>query len=242
MMDERGINPFTRMYNTVVQEREEKPERFARIDKYIKRQEPNLHVKFKSSFGFATSGGTGITSRNILYSTTFIDGVKNAYDVMNDSRLIDQIAGLTIRNGRIDHAVGEHDDIIVSWLLSRFFLTRGANLDYYGIPIETVLSEVRAKGKVKTMTVEEKRVDTEQIMIRKEIMKLMGKLRNAQNSFIERKYETELYALENKLILKDTETFNLNVVLREIREKKVLDAKKRKKVVSTAGKFTSARV
>ena len=40
----------------------------------------------------------------------------------------------------MDHGEGEHDDLVIGWMLSYWLLTIGRNLDYYGIDPARILS------------------------------------------------------------------------------------------------------
>ena len=50
---------------------------------------------------------------------------------------------MIIKNGRIDHRPGEHDDSVIAWLLGYWFLSKAKNKNYYGLN-NSVLSAVNA--------------------------------------------------------------------------------------------------
>lgn len=104
-----GIDPFKRIYNQAVQYKEEFPDRFREIQHAMNSRD-NLYLKYKKYFGWATSG-TGATSRTELFSRTLTNAAKMTGSIMKDRKLILQTLGLEVRNGRIDHAEGEHDDL-----------------------------------------------------------------------------------------------------------------------------------
>ncbi len=106
---ERGIDPFKRMYNEVVQNYVEFPDRYREICKTNQIDEFFL-AQYKKYFGFTTTG-TGTTARSELYGTTLRQAIKYTGDAVKDKPTIDQLLSLTIRNGRIDHPVGGHDDL-----------------------------------------------------------------------------------------------------------------------------------
>ena len=95
-------------------------------------------MRNKRLFGFATSGG-GQTSRTELYSTVLQNAANRAASIIYDRQLSGQITGLVIRNGRVDHAVGSHDDMVISLLLCHWVLTMGKNLIQYGIDPATIM-------------------------------------------------------------------------------------------------------
>ncbi|MDZ7908982.1 MAG: hypothetical protein U5N10_12680 [Gemmobacter sp.] len=68
------------------------------------------------SFGFVTTAA----SRDVLYVNTLPEAAKKA-DHLVDKMLSDQIRGLVIKKDRIDHDSGNHDDMVVAWLLTHWF-------------------------------------------------------------------------------------------------------------------------
>ena len=134
-----NIDPFKRLFNWVVDEYEDYPERFQHIkNRYIAAE---YYTAYRKYFGYATSG-SGKNSRENLYGAGLIPALKYIGDVVHDKQLIDQIAGLTVKNGRVDHKAGGHDDIVISWLLCYWFLTKAKNKIWYGIENREVLGKV----------------------------------------------------------------------------------------------------
>ena len=106
----KNINPFTRLYNTIVQDSDTQPDRFNQIKNWVPQSAQHHPTVHKACFGWATSA-SGATSRNDLYSKTLTMGTRMAGGLMRDAVLVHQILGLVIRNGRVDHESGEHDDM-----------------------------------------------------------------------------------------------------------------------------------
>lgn len=137
---EENINPFFRIYNSIVQNAVECPNDFDMI-RGNRGLHPEILNKYKKTFGFVT-GGSGTMSRNELYGRTLMSYAQYCGRGVRDSRLINQILGLVIRNGRIDHAVSGHDDLCIAGLLGHWFLTTARNTTHYGIPSSMVLTMV----------------------------------------------------------------------------------------------------
>lgn len=79
---------------------------------------------------------TGQKSREILYGEILKIVVDDSYDRIYDKVIINEIESLiTGRNGRIDHPVGGHDDLLISMLIGRWFLLYGDNIDRYIDPL-----------------------------------------------------------------------------------------------------------
>lgn len=71
-------------------------------------------------------------SRKLIYGQILKIAVDDSYDRIYDRVIIDEISSLvTTRSGRIDHPVGGHDDLLISYLFTRWFLLYGNNIDRY---------------------------------------------------------------------------------------------------------------
>jgi hypothetical protein len=116
-------NPFLRMFNWIIND----------VDAYI-HQYPDIldnklndfytYIKFRKHFGFATSG-SGITARSRLYGNVLKGAVDYTGDKVYDIDTINQLLSLTVRNNRVDHPEGGHDDLVIAWLISYWLLIEG---------------------------------------------------------------------------------------------------------------------
>ena len=120
-----------------------------------------FYDKWKKTFGFMTTG----TSRELLYGSVLQNAAKAAGHVVNDRVLSEEIRGLVVKNGRIDHSAGGHDDNVIGWLMTHWLLTHGKNLTYYGINTDLMLSRVNMFGKQLTM-LEEYEVESQKYVKR----------------------------------------------------------------------------
>lgn len=128
-----GIDPFKRIYNRIVDDVTlANDEKYAMVHQPLSRRPAQFYDRCKTLFGFRTAGG-GVHGRNKLY----IDALQRAGglggDKVRDSALASEILSLSVKNGRIDHASGMHDDRVIAWLLAIWFLCFGKNLAFYGI-------------------------------------------------------------------------------------------------------------
>ena len=135
----KRMDPFRRLFNVCVQEHVAYPERYEEIQKGNNAFSEAFLEQYKKFFGFATSS-SGSHSRSELYGTTMRAAVKFTGDLVKDKPTINQLLALIIKNGRVDHPPGGHDDLCVAWLLTYWFMSLGRNLQYYGIPSGYVLS------------------------------------------------------------------------------------------------------
>ena len=79
---------------------------------------------------------TNEQSRKMVYGQVLKIAVDDSYDRIYDKVIIDEISALiTTRTGRIDHPQGGHDDLLISYLFTRWFLLFGNNIDRYINPL-----------------------------------------------------------------------------------------------------------
>ena len=211
-----GMDPFKRLYNTAVQEYLEYPDRFKEIMAVHNSQE-DLYTKYKKCFGWATSG-TGATSRTDLYSKTLSQATRTTGSLMRDRTLILQILGLVIKNGRVDHEDGEHDDMVISYLLSFWLISMGKNLSYYGInPAEilrrnpNVLKQQQEKGAFERYMNQR---------TKNEIENIVRSLENETDEYVSRRLEYDLERAMAKLTEEDREVLAMDDLIQKLRDKR----------------------
>ena len=216
ILPDRGIDPFKRIFNRIVNDPDENKTAFEEIKLPLSRRPHDIYVRYKKAFGWATSGG-GMTSRSDLYSTTLISAARNCGHMVNDKTTIDQILSLETRNGRVDHAPGEHDDAVIGWLLGHWMLTKAKNLLHYGIQVTDILSRNRGGSENGGVITKEQR---EQIFYRDKIKDLLGKLEQEQSEIISMKIENELRFYNSKLIIEENEVLSLDELIAKTKETK----------------------
>ena len=216
ILPDRGIDPFKRIFNRIVNDPDENKTAYEEIKLPLSRRPHDIYVRYKKAFGWATSGG-GMTSRSDLYSSTLISAARNCGHLVNDKTTIDQILSLETRNGRVDHAPGEHDDAVIGWLLGHWMLTKAKNLIYYGIQVTDILSRNRGGSENGGVLTKEQR---EQIFYRDKIKELLGKLEQEQSEIISMKIENELRFYNSKLIIEENEVLSLDELISKTKETK----------------------
>lgn len=198
----RGEDPFRRIYNKVVQEKDTRQKEFAMISSSSHLRPAQVTNLFRTDFGFSTNKD----SRNHLYGVVLPNAVKDAGSKVRDSVLINQMLGLIInKNGRIDHANGGHDDMVIAYLLGHWFLNQGRNLNFYGIDFSKVLVNKDKDGR--ELTGVQKAEKDSQNAITAEIEATHNQLKDSRS-------QHEIVRLEAKLLrlmsrVKDTE-FNVS--------------------------------
>lgn len=212
----QGIDPFARLFNWVVNDPLEHEQLAAEVARPMWQRSESIYVRAKRLFGFATSG-SGRTSRDALYSTTLGSALSRFGSLVKDPVLIDQINGLVIRNGRIDHDEGKKDDVLISYLLGHWFLTQGKNLNRYGIDPKEILVK---DHDLKAMSPVAFQKHMEQSRIRSEIVSSVKELEDAVDEFLKSRIVTRLRSLEKRLVLEEGESFSLDAILTKMREEK----------------------
>ena len=95
-----GIDPFRRIYNTIVDNDLMNEERYAYAKADLSRRPDWFYDKVKTCFGYTTSG-SGQHSRANLYRDTLTRAASVTGSVTRDKQLIDEITGLVIKNNRL---------------------------------------------------------------------------------------------------------------------------------------------
>lgn len=133
----KGVDPFRRIFNTVVEAKYDDTETFRSIMQDVGRRTPQWYDKFIRKFGFNTTA----ESRGVLFLQVLPEAAKRAGHRVRDRMLSDQIRGLVVKRGRIDHSNDSHDDMVVAWLLCHWFASHARFHDFYGIEPRAVMSQ-----------------------------------------------------------------------------------------------------
>ena len=216
ILPSHGIDPFVRLFNRVVNDAEEEPERFKEIQIPFSRRPQDIYVRYKKTFGWATSG-SGVTSRSDLYSTTLQNAAKQVGDVVYDKTTIEQILSLEIRNGRVDHPRGEHDDMVISWLLGHWWLTQGKNLSFYGIDISKILFKARHKNMRANMGDYDFHY---QQQIRAELDQVLEAIKNESDELILRKLEQQARFIAQRIDRRENETLTIEELIQRSKDQR----------------------
>lgn len=218
LLQAAGIDPFKRIYNLIVDNHLEHAEEYKVISYEPSRRSPQFYDKVKKYFGYTTSAG-GYHGRDNLYIQTLLRAGSLGCDKCYDKPLIDEITGLVTKNGRIDHSDGNHDDLVIAWLLGVWFLTTSKNLQFYGH------TNVLSKAKEFKVT-QDKRSNEDDVIdhykqqqqeqIRIEIEGLLEQIRNSPDDIITRMLELRIRTLDSRLTTSYSEQTTIDAILGEI--------------------------
>lgn len=188
-----GTDPGRRIYSRVV-DRAEASDSAKRDYREYSHGVPTERKFFpyRSDFGFPTSGPL----REALYIDIMPIATESTATLIRDGALIEELSTLVERRGRIDHASSGHDDHVISWLMTHWFMRSARNLDHYGIDTRRILSRLR------TAAVESPQ-ETKRIMKEERLLtdiQLLEERVEKSNSHMERKYlETKLKVMKSEL-------------------------------------------
>jgi len=188
-----GIDPFRRIYNSVVDQKDEHPKDYQEIQVFLGRRNNSFYDKWKKSFGFNTTAG----SRELLYSTVLQNAAKEAGHLIKDRTVSNEIRGLVVKNGRIDHSNGAHDDTVIAWLMTHWMLTYSKNLSYYGIDTRNALSMVHHEGRI--LNPEEHFELELQARYKEEVESIYDELTKATDEYLITRLESKLMAINAKI-------------------------------------------
>lgn len=124
-----GIEPTRRLYNTIVQDSSNNDPKLKDFMRSERPRDETFYTTYRKYFGYITTG----SSRAALYGEVLRTAVKTSAHLVRDNTLADELLGLIVKNGRIDHGSNGHDDAVISWLLAMWFIFFGKRLEYYGV-------------------------------------------------------------------------------------------------------------
>ena len=126
----KGLDPFKKMFNKVfddpIKYEKEFTEVMRRPFQYRTRE---FYLKMKQHFGYTTTQASRERFYNMVQEAVGLTGYG-----LNYSKLADELINLRIKAGRIDHDAKKHDDLVVAWLLTYWFIKEGKSKSHYGIP------------------------------------------------------------------------------------------------------------
>lgn len=223
-----GINPFFRIFNQIIQNKEDRIKDYNVIHTSSTSALSAAYDKYRQDFGFKTNAET----RKLLFGNILINAAKSAGDKVRDDKLINQMLNLVVKNDRIDHKSGGHDDMVVSWLMGQWLLMRGLNLSDYGIDPTRVLSHKTDLGH--TPTPKEMYERQQQVMYREKVERLKSELLETSDIMVITRLEREIELTLDKIKIDDDKNETLSAILDEARKAR-LEARKRGGMVRGRG-------
>jgi hypothetical protein len=209
-----GEDPYKRMFNLVVQDKDVNPARFEQLRMPLARRDESVYTLNKSAFGFNTSG-SGRFARSELYGNTLQNAAKRGGDKVYDKKLVAQIAGLVKKNDRVDHAAGKHDDMVIAWLMAHWFLTNGKNMSHYGLT--NIMTNI---GDERQMTYDEYLALQKQQELQEQIQAMSVQLEETSDTYLSDKLEHQIRSLAQGLVYAQGTLNNIDQLIGDIKDKK----------------------
>lgn len=190
----KGMDPFTRIYNQIFQDTISYEKEYEEIRRSsFSSRDKNFYLRFKQYFGFNTNAN----SRKELYGLV-IEAVGNTGFGLNYPKLCDELINLRIKSDRIDHDSKAHDDLVISWLLSYWFIKLGMNKSLYGVPPGIALTETQnllnVSNGVKENTAEPHVIQF-LAKVREKVTKLTDELMSTNDNLLALRLEVEIRKL-----------------------------------------------
>lgn len=217
-----GEDPFRRIYNRIVDNPEEFKTEWREVQAPLYSRTSNLYDRNKRHFGFNTSGA-GAHSRDALYKDALKSVLQYGARRLHDKVLTDELLSLTIKNGRIDHSSGKHDDMVVSLLLAHWFCIRARNLSHYGINPLSVFT--RASYKEDEMTPVERNRMMQQSREKERFLSILDQLKEAREPMEITRLEMALRQLSRRVNFDDITAAGIDALISNTREERYRTAK-----------------
>jgi hypothetical protein len=203
-----GIDPFKRMYNDIVDDATQYPQDYKEVCGPVQYRNNAFYDKRKSSFGVAT----GAQERQLWYTTVLQNAAKMAGNQVKDLSLINEITGLVEKNGRIDHNASGHDDHVIAWLLTHWFLFHCKNLTHYGIDPTIISMGVSEDGK--EMTDDDRQAKLYQDDLMCKIEAIAEELKEETNHYVIAKLESQIKAISSRLTSMNINAPSIDALIR----------------------------
>lgn len=217
ILPQKGIDPFKRIFNRIVNEPEKHKETWKMVQEPMGRRPSDFYTLNKQHFGFATSGG-GITSRGNLYGMVLQSAAKTVGHLVYDRTTVDQITSLVIKNGRVNHQHGEHDDMVIGWCLTHWFMTSATNLRHYGINPAIILSNLKENGTVPAI---DRLRQRQQQLLSARAKELYERLKDEQDDSLARMQEQELRLIYGRIEQREGDKVSVDDMINNLKEDRI---------------------
>ena len=214
MLPLENIDPFKRIFNRIVDEKETYEREFEEIRRvHVSSRHHGFYEKYTRYFGYVT--GSGRHGRDNLYGDALKSMLRIGSGRIHDRALANEITGLTTRDGRIDHKHGAHDDLVISLLLAHWFCTKARNLDFYGIDSRRIFVDAKVRVNVSPED-EYKEQRNKELM--NEFEQLIGELSNVDDPVHISRIELKIRRLSQRIDLSETNGIGIDAMIKQAKE------------------------
>ncbi len=218
MLHRAGVDPFKRIFNRVVQESTVLETEYRDICMTpMGLRQATYYDRFKRHFGYATTG-SGTYSRTSLYHDGLLSAMEYGASRIKDKNIAMELLTLKVKNGRIDHATGAHDDMVIALLLCHWVCIKGQNLSYYGLNPLHILTQ--AKSRAAGMSLMDIHKAEEAERYKREFEELIESLRGETNPLVISRVELRLRWLSKYVDIDEMDGIGIDALLRNVKEDK----------------------
>jgi len=232
-----GVDPFKRIYNRIVESPDEFKTEYREAQTNVHSRHPSVYDRCKRHFGYNTAG-SGVHSRDALYGDSLKSVLEYGAKRIHDKQLTDEMLSLVIKNGRIDHSSGKHDDMVVSLLLAHWFCIRAKNQGYYGVKPNSIF--IRALIKEDEMSKVEFYRTQRNNQDRERFNEMLSELRNAKDPMAVARLEMQLRQLSKRVDFGDQTAAGIDAMIQGAREERIRRSKIHKFTQSSMVNLMSA--
>lgn len=229
LLPSKGMDPFTRIFNQVYQSPQDHPKELELVQatKFAYRDK-NFYLKLKHLFGFNTTS----KSREVLYGLIQEAVAITGYGI-NYDKLADELINLRTKADRIDHDAKKHDDLVIAWLLTYWYIKLGANKPFYGIMSALALTDTQNLLNVAGDNKQKNQMDPsikaffEQVRLR--VNALTEELLKTQDNILALRLEAEILKLSRLLPPETAKLLTIDTLLENAkleRTRRVMSARK----------------
>lgn len=213
-----GVEPTRRMYNTIVQNRNDGDSDLKEFYKTKRPRDETFYEIYRKFIGFVTTG----PARRTLYGEVLQTAVRMSGREIRDRNLASELLALVVKDGRIDHKASGHDDMVISWLLAVWFMLNGRRHDYYGVSNRVLMQRNKARQSGVEFDSDEFEDDIrEQEDLAEEIDDLCNILAKNRNPMLRARLERQLRILLSRLKMDTSEAATIGELQVLIRNEKL---------------------
>lgn len=226
-----GIDPFRRIFNDIIQDPIKYKNEYKDVNEiHFKHRSKEFYLRFKRYFGFYTGPQTRREMYGFIHEAVSLTGAGIRFKL-----LVDELIGLEInKEGRIDHGNKTHDDLVVAWLLSYWFIKLGYNKQYYGIPQGMIMTQIitlKNNGDAPQYTQNQLQMF---VKIKARINDLTKELMQTTNNMIAERIEMEVRKLSEFIPKEMKKTITIDNILEEAKQERT------KRAVAKRTRFSSS--
>ncbi|QZA70497.1 terminase [Erwinia phage AH04] len=225
------IDPFKRIFNDIIQDPiKYKAEYRDVMEIHFKHRSKEFYLKYKRFFGFYTGPQTRREMYGFIHEAVSLTGAGIRYKL-----LVDELIGLEVnKDGRIDHGNKTHDDLVVAWLLTYWFIKLGYNKSFYGIPQGMTMTQViTLKDNGDTPQYTKNQLEFF-IKVKSRINDLTKELMTSTNNMIAERIETEIRKLSECIPKEMKKTITIDNIIEEAK------TERSKRIVAKRSRFGSS--